>query len=64
MPLTRPTLASVNPGEPLTAQAWNSLVNGLTALYDAVIALGGATLEVEVTGPGARAGHRHRRAAR
>ncbi len=53
MPLTRPTLASVNPGEPLTAQAWNSLVNGLTALYDAVLALGGATLEVEVTGPGA-----------
>jgi hypothetical protein len=51
MPLTRPTLASVNPGEPLTAQAWNSLVNGLTGLYDAVIALGGATLEVEVTGP-------------
>ena len=51
MPLTRPTLASVNPGEPLTAQAWNSLVNGLTALYDAVLALGGATLEVEVTGP-------------
>jgi hypothetical protein len=51
MPLTRPTLASVSPGEPLTAQAWNSLVNGLTGLYDAVIALGGATLEVEVTGP-------------
>lgn len=51
MPLTRPTLASVNPGEPLTAQAWNSLVNGLIALYDAVLALGGATLEVEVTGP-------------
>jgi len=51
MPLTRPTLASVNPGEPLTAQSWNSLVNGLTGLYDAVIALGGATLEVEVTGP-------------
>jgi len=53
MPLTRPTLASVNPGEPLTAQAWNSLVNGLTGLYDAVIALGGAILEVEVTGPDA-----------
>ena len=51
MPLTRPTLASVSPGEPLTAQAWNSLTNGLTGLYDAVIALGGATLEVEVTGP-------------
>jgi len=51
MPLTRPTLASVTPGEPLTAQAWNALVTGLTGLYDAVIALGGATLEVEVTGP-------------
>jgi hypothetical protein len=51
MPLTRPTLASVSPGEPLTAQAWNALTNGLTGLYDAVIALGGGTLEVEVTGP-------------
>jgi hypothetical protein len=50
MPLTRPTLASVSPGEPLTAQAWNALVTGLTGLYDAVIALGGGTLEVEVTG--------------
>ncbi len=52
MPLTRPTLVSVNPGEPLTAQAWNALVTGMIGLYDAVIALGGATLEVEVTGEG------------
>ncbi len=51
MPVTKPTLTSVNPGDPLTAQAWNSVVDGLQGLYDAVIALGGATLEVEVSGP-------------
>jgi hypothetical protein len=51
MPVTKPTLTSVNPGDPLTAQGWNAVVGGLSGLYDAVIALGGATLEVEVTGP-------------
>ncbi len=52
MPLSKPPLASVNPGEPVTAQGWNALVNGLSALYDAVIALGGATLEVVVAAAG------------
>ncbi len=51
MPLTKPTLTSVNPGDPVTAQGWNATVTGLSALYDAVIALGGQTLQVEVTGP-------------
>src|SRR5262245_31436643 len=48
MPLTKPPLVSVSPGEPVTASGWNALVTGLSALYDAVIALGGALLEVSV----------------
>jgi len=48
MPLTTPSLATVTAGEPVTAQGWNQLVTGLTALYGAVIALGGGTLEVTV----------------
>lgn len=53
MPLTKPAIAAVNPGEPVTAQGWNALVTGLSGLYDAVIALGGATLDVAVTATGA-----------
>ena len=49
MPLTKPPLATVSPGEPVSAQGWNALVNGLSTLYDAVIALGGDTLVVAVT---------------
>src|SRR5262245_33460927 len=52
MPLTKPPLATVNAGEPVTAQGQNALINGLSALYDAVIALGGGTLDVEVTADG------------
>lgn len=51
MPLTKPTLTAVSAGEPITAQGWNAIVAGLDGLYDAVIALGGATLDVPVTGP-------------
>ena len=49
MALTKPALATVVAGEPVTAQGWNALVGGLSDLYDAVIALGGATLDVAVT---------------
>jgi len=49
MSLTTPALATVTAGEPVTAQGWNAIVNGLTALYEAVIALGGATLDVSVS---------------
>jgi hypothetical protein len=57
MPLTKPPLATVTAGEPVTAQGWNALVDGLSDLYDAVIALGGGTLEVAVTeGPTPLAG--------
>lgn len=55
MPLTKPTLTTVSAGEPVTAQGWNAIVDGVSALYDAVIALGGQTLEVQVTGPQADA---------
>jgi hypothetical protein len=46
----------VTPGEPVTAQGWNALVSGLSSLYDAVIAMGGGTLEVLVTAPSERRG--------
>lgn len=48
MALTKPALANVNPGEPVTAQGWNSIVNGLDDLYDAVLAFGTGVLEVSV----------------
>ena len=51
MPLTKPPLATVSPGEPVTAQGWNAMVNGLSALYDAVRALGGAARDGGVSGP-------------
>lgn len=54
MTLSEPTLPTVTAGEPVTAEGWNGLVNGLRTLYQAVIALGGAAVDVEVTGaPGA-----------
>jgi hypothetical protein len=59
MPLTTPALATVTAGEPVTAQGWNGIVTGLTSLYEAVIALGGASLDVTVTGAGAAAGDVH-----
>lgn len=52
MPLEKPPLVTVSPGEPVTAQAWNALVNGLSALYDAVIALGGETVQITVASGG------------
>lgn len=53
MALVKPPLVSVSPGQPVTAQGWNSLVSGLSALYDAVLALGTGALEVNVTFAGA-----------
>jgi hypothetical protein len=49
MALTKPALANVNPGEPVTAQGWNSIVDGLDDLYDAVLAFGTGALQVGVT---------------
>ena len=49
MALTKPPLATVTAGDPVTEQGWNSLVGGLSSLFDAVISLGGGTLRVAVT---------------
>jgi hypothetical protein len=53
MALTKPSLSNVNPGEPVTADGWNVIVNGLGALFDAVLALGHGVLEVSVQSGGA-----------
>ena len=46
--LVKPPLADVSPGQPVTAQGWNELVDGLSDLYDEVLALGTGALEVSV----------------
>jgi hypothetical protein len=46
--LTKPPLVPASPGQPLTAQAWNEILTGLSTLFDEVIALGGEVLEVSV----------------
>ena len=48
MALIKPALTTVKAGEPVTAQAWNTIVNGLNDLYDAVLAFGHGVLEVGV----------------
>jgi hypothetical protein len=48
MALTKPALATVNAGDPVTAQAWNTIVTGLGDLYDAVLAFGHGVLQVNV----------------
>lgn len=52
MALTKPALTNVSPGEPVTAQGWNTLVNGLGDLYDAVLAFGHGVLAVSVLADG------------
>jgi hypothetical protein len=51
MALTKPALVPATPGAPVTAQGWNGIVGGLSDLYDAVLALGGGTIAVTVSGP-------------
>lgn len=48
MALTKPALPHVNPGEPVTAQGWNTILDGVGDLFDAVLAFGQGTLEVSV----------------
>lgn len=48
MSLVKPALTNVNPGQPLTAQAWNAMLSAIGALYDAVLAIGGNTVDVEL----------------
>src|ERR671925_290264 len=47
-PLEKPALAAVSPGQPVTAQGWNEIVDGLSDIYDAVLALGTGVLEVSL----------------
>ena len=42
MALTKPALTHVNPGEPVTAQGWNTILDGVGDLFDAVLAFGKA----------------------
>jgi beta-lactam-binding protein with PASTA domain len=51
MSLVKPPLVDAQPGQPITAQGWNVLVDGLSGLYDAVLALAGSTLSVTVLDP-------------
>ena len=48
MALTKPALTHVNPGEPVTAQGWNTVLDGVSDLFDAVLAFGQGVLEVSV----------------
>jgi hypothetical protein len=48
MPIIKPALSPVKPGQPVTAQGWNEIVSGLGDLYDAVLAFGTGTVEVRV----------------
>ena len=50
MPLVKPPLATVNAGQPVTAQGWNAIIGGLNDLYDAVLAFGTGVLQVSVLG--------------
>ena len=52
MALTKPPLVPASPGQPLTAQAWNEVLSGLSTLFDEVNALGGDALEVSVVSEG------------
>jgi hypothetical protein len=53
MPLTKPALVNVTAGQPVTAEGWNVIVDGLSALYDEVLALGRGVLPVRVSEAGA-----------
>jgi hypothetical protein len=48
MPLVKPALANASPGQPITAQAWNAVLSAIGALFDAVLAIGTNTVDIEV----------------
>ena len=52
MALVKPPLVEVQPGRPITAQGWNAIVDALSVLYDAVLAIGDGTLTVSVQADG------------
>jgi hypothetical protein len=46
MPLTKPALPSVSPGQPVTAQGWNGIVTAVGQLFDALATFGTEGLTV------------------
>jgi hypothetical protein len=48
----KPPLATVEPGRPVTAQGWNAIIDALSALYDAVLAIGSGAITVSVQADG------------
>lgn len=46
MALTKPPLSPVSPGQPVTAQGWNVVLDGLSDLFDAVLAFGADAVSV------------------
>lgn len=46
MELTKPPLAPVDPGQPVTSQGWNEILTGLSDLFDAVLSFGTGVLQV------------------
>jgi Carboxypeptidase regulatory-like domain/PASTA domain len=48
MPLVKPALVPASAGQPITAQAWNVIQNAIGALYDAVLATGGNSANIEL----------------
>lgn len=53
MELTKPPLAPVDPGQPVTAQGWNEILTGLSDLFDAVLAFGTGVVQVNPVFDGA-----------
>ncbi|MDJ0768558.1 MAG: PASTA domain-containing protein [Ilumatobacter sp.] len=53
MPLTKPAITPAVPGEPITAQGWNEVVDGVDDLFDAVLAIGTGVAEIQPTAGGA-----------
>ena len=53
MSLTSPPLVKVSPGDPLTSQQWNNIIDALGTLYDAFNKVAGALdVTVKVKGAG------------
>ncbi|MEM8960452.1 MAG: PASTA domain-containing protein [Acidobacteriota bacterium] len=52
MALDKPALARANPGQPITAQGWNGIIDAVDRLYDFAQTIGSTVFEVRVVGDG------------
>jgi PASTA domain len=52
MSLTSPPLVKVSPGDPLTSQQWNNILDAIGTLYDAFNKVGSLIITVKVRGAG------------